>query len=189
LAAIAMGRTSVIWLRAAWAAVLVMPFVLGSAHGQSPPSVDSAQAAIGPDGIVGLWSTEPDDHDEGEWSRVEVYRCAALYCGRIVWLSHPLYDEAGEWGDVGSVKIDWHNSDEELRSRPIVGLELMHSFRIDDGKWKDGRIYDPDNGKTYRSELTLTDDGQVLKVRGYVRIAFVNIGRTTEWTRVLDTGG
>ena len=70
-----------------------------------------------------------------------------------------------------------------------MGLELMHSFRIDDGKWKDGRIYDPDNGKTYRSELTLTDDGQVLKVRGYVRIAFVNIGRTTEWTRVLDTGG
>ena len=65
-----------------------------------------------------------------------------------------------------------------------MGLELMHSFRADDGKWKDGRIYDPDNGKTYRSELTLAADGQVLKVRGYVKIAFVKVGRTTEWSRV-----
>ena len=181
-----MKRTSVIRLRATSAAVLLILFVLGSAHAQSPPAADPAQAAPDPDAIVGIWSTEPD---EGEWSRVEVYRCEDRYCGRIVWLSHPVYDEAGDWGEVGSPKIDWHNSDKELRSRPIVGLELMHSFRVDDGKWRDGRIYDPDNGKTYRSELTLPEGGQLLKVRGYVRIAFVNIGRTTEWTRVLDPGG
>ncbi len=174
----------VIRLRTAPGAVLLILFVLGSAPVQSPPAADRAQTSPDPDAIVGLWSTEPD---EGEWSHVEVYPCEDRYCGRIVWLSHPLYDEAGEWGEVGDPKVDWHNPDEELKTRPIVGLELMHSFRVDDGKWKDGRIYDPDNGKTYRSELTLAAEGQVLRVRGYVKIAFVNIGRTTEWTRVSDS--
>jgi len=161
-----------------------MLFVVASVHAQSSSDADRAPTSSDPNTVVGLWSTEPD---EGEWSRVEVYRCADRYCGRIVSLSHALYDEAGDWGEVGDPKVDWKNPDEELRSQPIVGLEIMHSFRLDDGKWKDGRIYDPDNGKTYRSELTLAADGQILRVRGYVKIALIKIGRTTEWTRVSDS--
>ena len=167
-------------IRTASISALLTLSVVCSAQAQS---ADEAQSAPDPDGIVGLWSTEPN---EGEWSHVEVFRCEDRYCGRIVWLSHPLYEDSGEWGEVGDAKIDWENSDDDLRSRAILGLELMHSFRFDDEKWKDGRIYDPDNGKTYRSELTLAEEGEVLKVRGYVRIAFVNIGRTTEWTRVSE---
>jgi len=172
-------------IRSTSGALLLMLFVVAAVHAQSSSDAARAPTSSDPNTVVGLWSTEPD---EGEWSRVEVYRCADRYCGRIVWLSHPLYDEAGDWGEVGDPKVDWKNPDEELRSQPIVGLEIMHSFRLDDGKWKDGRIYDPDNGKTYRSELTLAADGQILRVRGYVKIALIKIGRTTEWTRVSDSG-
>jgi uncharacterized protein (DUF2147 family) len=59
----------------------------------------------------------------------------------------------------------------------------MHSFRYDDGKWKDGRIYDPKSGKEYRCELKLTQGGEVLEVRGFIKVAFVKLGRTTAWTR------
>jgi uncharacterized protein (DUF2147 family) len=160
---------------------------------QEPDSMGFPDTIPAPDAIVGRWATEPND--DGEYSHVEIYKCDDHYCGWIVWLSHPTYNEAGEWGEVGDTKIDFKNSDEDLRSRPIVGLVLMHAFRVeeenwlDEQKWKDGRIYDPDNGKTYRCELTLADEGQTLKVRGYVRIAFVNVGRTTEWTRVPPAGG
>ena len=154
---------------------------VGAAHAQDEPAQDPTEQQVTADAVVGLWSTEPND--DGEWSRVEVYACEDRYCGRIVWLSHPVYDEAGEWGQVGDAKVDWNNSEEELRSQPVIGLQLMHSFRLDDEKWKDGRIYDPDNGKTYRCELTLAEDGELLKVRGFVKIAFVSVGRTTEWTR------
>lgn len=181
-----MRRVGELKFRTAWAAVLVAPLTLSSVHAQEPTEAGAAEAGPGPDAIVGIWSTEPN---EGEWSHVEISKCQDRYCGRIVWLSHPLYDEAGDWGAAGDPKIDWRNPEEDLRSQPIVGMQLMHSFRLADGKWKDGRIYDPDNGKTYRSELTLADEGQLLKVRGYVRIGFVNIGRTTEWTRVSDPGG
>ncbi len=49
-----------------------------------------------------------------------------------------------------------------------------------EGKWTGGRIYDPNNGKTYKCTLELANDG-TLKVRGYVGISW--FGRTETWTR------
>ena len=149
-------------------------------------AVESLRAQTDPvlteDAVLGLWATEPNDK-EG-FAHVEVYRCEDRYCGRIVWLSHPVNEEDGEWGAAGDPRTDWQNPDDELRDQPLQGLELMHSFSFDDDKWKDGRIYDPENGKTYRCELRLAAGGEVLRVRGYVQIVFVRLGRTTEWTRV-----
>ncbi len=167
--------------------VLAAPFVLGFGGRASLSTQPSAE--VDEDAILGLWATEPNDREQ--FAHVEVYRCEDRFCGRIVWLSHPLYgeDEAGQWGGVGDPRIDWENPDPDLRSQPMEGLELLYSFRFDDDKWKDGRIYDPENGKTYRCELQLAEEGTVLKVRGYVKIVFVKIGRTTEWTRVPDPPG
>lgn len=138
--------------------------------------------------IVGVWETAQED--DGQWSRVEIYPCQdEEYCGKIVWLSEPSVpaDDPSEW--AGGPKLDINNPDESLRERPILGLELMHSFRFDDGKWKDGRIYDPKSGKTYRAEMELAEDGETLALRGFVKIAFVKIGRTTNWTRFTDVDG
>jgi len=144
------------------------------------PSLDS-RAQDSPTAVVGIWKTATED--DGEWSRVEIFPCEDRYCGKIVWLSEPLVTEQEDPDRAGDVKLDVNNPDEELRGRGILGLELMHSFRYDDGKWKDGRIYDPKNGKEYRCELKLTEDGEVLEVRGFIKVAFVKLGRTTAWTR------
>ena len=48
--------------------------------------------------------------------------------------------------------------------------------------WKGGEILDPDNGKTYRCKMTLSDDGKELNVRGYIGISL--IGRTQTWHRL-----
>jgi len=43
-----------------------------------------------------------------------------------------------------------------MRSRPIVGIELLTGFVADGpGKWSGGHIYHPEDGKTYRCKLTL----------------------------------
>jgi uncharacterized protein (DUF2147 family) len=47
-------------------------------------------------------------------------------------------------------------------------------------EWKEGHIYDPNNGKTYRCNLELIDQ-ETLSVRGYVGISL--FGRTEIWTR------
>jgi len=141
------------------------------------------ESPVDPDAVLGIWETP---HEEDGWSRIEIYQCEDKYCGRIVWLNEPLYPADDDEDMAGQPKVDRKNPDESLRSRSIQGLELMHSF-VFDGKhtWKDGRIYDPKSGKTYRCKMEISEDG-ILKVRGYVKVGFVKLGRTSEWTPVTE---
>ena len=116
---------------------------------------------------VGLWET-------GE-SHIEVYHCGDLLCGRIVALDDPL-DLAGK------PRVDTNNPDPALRTRPIMGMDLIAGFsRKSDRKWVGGTIYDPRDGKTYKCKMTLRKDG-TLKVRGYVGVSL--FGKTVVWNRI-----
>lgn len=132
-------------------------------------------AASEADRILGLWYTAKDD------AQVRVESGPDGYAGTIVWLKEPVFpaDDAG--GMAGKTKVDRENPAPALRTRPIIGLRLMHGFRYRDGEWQDGRIYDPENGKTYKCRMWLGADGR-LHVRGF--IGFSLLGRTTEWRRV-----
>jgi uncharacterized protein (DUF2147 family) len=132
------------------------------------------------DAILGVWATDPEG--EGGQAHIEILAVDGKYSGKIVWLEEPLYTAEDEDGEEGEPKVDKNNPDPAMQSRPIMGLELMTGFRYDGkGTWKKGTIYDPDNGKTYKSKVRLGDDG-VLNVRGYIGISL--IGRTSLWTRV-----
>jgi uncharacterized protein (DUF2147 family) len=137
-------------------------------------------SAGGGDAILGLWLTEPDEV-EGQ-AHVEIYADGDRYNGRIVWLEKPLYEGGEDDGEAGDPKRDANNPDPDLRSRPIMGLELMEGFEyVGDGGWAHGTIYDPAKGKTYKCKLRLVDD-ETLKVRGFIGISL--LGRNSIWTRV-----
>ena len=128
-------------------------------------SMATAQA-----GPLGLWSTEDDQ------GRVQISQCADSLCGDLVWLEEAL-DEQGE------PRLDVHNPEESLRSRPLEGLRIVWDMQpAGDGKtWKDGRVYDPESGKVYQGRITL-EEQDVLKLRGFVGAPM--FGRTSTWTRV-----
>lgn len=124
--------------------------------------------AIDKNAILGQWYTAEKE------ALVAIYPCEGRYCGRIVWLKEPKNPD-------GTEKIDTHNPDQSRRHDPIIGLQLVSDFTFDgDGAWKGGRIYDPENGKTYSCKMVLSED-QRLKVRGYIGISL--LGRTEVWTR------
>jgi uncharacterized protein (DUF2147 family) len=128
-----------------------------------------AAPAVAEPGALGVWATEE------EKSHVEIYVCGDQLCGRIVRLKEPLNDE-------GTEKLDIFNEDESLRARAIVGLELFTAFvPTGEGKWKKGRIYNPEDGKTYKCKMEL-DGADTLRVRGFVGISI--LGKTQIWTRV-----
>lgn len=94
------------------------------------------------------------------------------FYGKVVWLKEPLKN--------GKPKVDELNEDEKLRSRPRLGLPVLYGFVKDgDKKYTDGKIYDPNNGKTYSCNITFK--GDKLDIRGYIGISL--FGRTTTWTR------
>ncbi|MEM9674734.1 MAG: DUF2147 domain-containing protein [Bacteroidota bacterium] len=122
------------------------------------------------DAVVGEWYTTD------QRGKVEIYPCSNAYCGKIVWLKEPTNPD-------GSVIVDAENPDESLRNRPIEGIEILSGLEYDgDGEYEDGKIYDPESGKTYSCLMRLKNGGSELEVRGF--IGFSLIGRSEQWTRV-----
>ena len=130
----------------------------------------AAQATTSAAAPLGRWQTE------GGKSHVQIYACGAQLCGRIVWLREPL-------GKDGQPKVDIRNPDQSKRAQKIVGLVMLWSFNksSDPNRWDGGRIYNPEDGETYKSTLTLRRDGK-LEVRGYVGISL--LGKSQYWERV-----
>jgi uncharacterized protein (DUF2147 family) len=124
------------------------------------------------DDILGEWLTANNK------SKVVIYKCGSRYCGKIIWLKEPIYKSSDP--ESGKAKRDRNNPNPARQNDSIIGLKLLWSFNYEDGAWENGRIYDPENGKTYKCIIKM--QGNQLKVRGY--IGFSLIGRTTLWQRV-----
>lgn len=105
---------------------------------------------------------------------VEVYQDGDVYNGKIVWLKNPTRTD-------GTPAVDHNNPDEKLRSRQLMGLNMLSNLKKDGNEYTGGVIYDPSNGKTYYCSMTV--DGDILKVRGSLDKRGL-LGRTMEWYRV-----
>jgi len=82
---------------------------------------------------TGTWLTE------GGEVRVRIAPCASAYCGTIVWSR-----EEGR---------DANNPDPALRSRSLVGVQLITGLRPDQEGGYTGQIYNPRDGGTYLVKL------------------------------------
>ncbi|WP_354624304.1 DUF2147 domain-containing protein [Psychromonas sp. MME2] len=119
--------------------------------------------------VYGLWL----ERDKQKVA-VLVEDCQGQLCGKIVWLKKPYKKD-------GKPKLDSKNPDKARRNTPRCGLTILSGFTaVDKNHWRDGTIYNPSDGDTYRSTIELTDQGE-LEVRGYVGIPFFGI--TTHWIR------
>ena len=106
---------------------------------------------------------------------IEVYSCGDKMCGKLVSLKEPIDP------DTRKPKLDKHNPDPALQTRPLQGLEIMKGFKkVDNNSYEDGEIYDPKEGKTYSAEFTMKD-ANTMDLRGYIGISL--FGRTQTWTR------
>ena len=110
-------------------------------------------------GIMGKWLTESGD------AKVEIYEAGGKINGKIIWLQK------------GPETTDSHNTDEKLRSRKLMGVNILSGLTKKSEKWEGGRIYNPKNGKNYKWSIGL--DGDKLKVRGYIGFLY----ETQTWKR------
>lgn len=115
------------------------------------------------------WLTE-----EGE-AKVTFFACGendAQLCGTLDWLKRQ--EEAGE------PVLDAENPDPDLRSRKLEGITMLWGFEQDeDGDWRGGKLYKPDEGKTYGGNILQQGDGTV-KLQGCVLF----ICKSQIWTQV-----
>ena len=70
-----------------------------------------------------------------------------------------------------------------LKNKPVEGLQILSGLKSDgNNQWSDGKLVDPESGKTYSGKLTLSDNGQSLKLRGFVGTPV--FGRSQTWQRI-----
>lgn len=89
------------------------------------------------DRILGAWSTPKQE------STVQIVKCGDAYCGSIQSMKTPTNDE--------------HNADPSLRSRPLVGAQIMTGFQYaGSNTWNGGALYAPRGGKNISPDIVLT---------------------------------
>lgn len=69
----------------------------------------------------------------------------------------------------------------DKKDKPMLGMIILSGLKKDGYEYSGGEIVDPENGKTYRSKLTLIEDGKKLEVRGYIGMPM--LGRSQIWLR------
>lgn len=113
--------------------------------------------------IVGRWMSTDQNLE------VEVYRLGNEYRAKVIW-----FDDTDDKSRPMNQRCDSKNPNKTLRTRKLIGLEVMHGlvYNTDDKEWQDGRIYDASSGKDWNAKAWLTSDG-CLKVRGFWHFEFL----------------
>ncbi len=127
----------------------------------------SAIAQMSP---VGVWNSVDDKTKELK-SEIVITENAGVLSGKI----SKLLRKDAKQDDV------CRECSDDRKDKPLIGLEIIRGAKKADGKdvWEDGKILDPENGKTYALRMTPIENGSKLEVRG--SIAF--FGRTQTWVR------
>lgn len=138
-------------------AVLLLGCTAGLGHAQMTP--------------VGQWHTIDDKTGEVK-SQIAIAESSGALSGRIEKLLRKGADQAAKCTECT----------DDRKDKPMVGLEIIRGAKKAEGKdvWEDGKILDPENGKSYTLRLTPVEGGKKLDVRGSV----FGIGRTQTWVRV-----
>ncbi|OIR01421.1 hypothetical protein GALL_165110 [mine drainage metagenome] len=69
-----------------------------------------------------------------------------------------------------------------LYNQPLLGMRILSGMtRKDKLTFEGGTVIDPDEGKTYRCRIRLSEDGKTIEVTGYV--GFVWMGQSEIWKR------
>jgi uncharacterized protein (DUF2147 family) len=112
-----------------------------------------AQATDSP---VGLWKTI-DDETKQVKSLVRISESGGAFVGKIEKLTTPGRESAVCAACEG-----------DLKDKPVTGMTIINGMKKADDGYEGGTIFDPNNGKTYKSKMKLMDGGKKLEVRGYI---------------------
>lgn len=117
-------------------------------------------------------------------SVIEIFKCGDKYCGKTICIKDNAYPAGSKEGIPGTPYLDHHNEDPKLRTRPNLGMVFVKDFDyVGEGVYKNGKIYNPRDGKTYCGKFTALENGNRLDLRGQL-CAISFLGKTNTWTRL-----
>src|SRR6476469_10941568 len=99
--------------------------------------------------IVGKWlSTEKN-------VMVDVYKEGNEFKAKVIW-----FDDSDDPSRPMKVRRDLHNPKKELRSKRILGMDVLENLKYnpETNRWEDGIIYDANSGKHWSAVVYFNKD-------------------------------
>jgi len=118
--------------------------------------------------VVGVWESEEKN------LQIEMFEDNGQFAGRMIY-----FKCSSE--QVMRTSTDTENPDETLTTRKLLGLKLVTRLEYKGmNVWDDGKIYDPNSGRTFEARIQLTGPNTAI-VRGYWKFRW--IGRSMVFYR------
>jgi uncharacterized protein (DUF2147 family) len=119
--------------------------------------------------IYGKWKTIDDKTGEAK-STVEIYKKDGKVYGKIIEIYNPK--------DRDALCNTCEGTD---YNKPVLGLIIIKDMTQEGIYFKNGTIFDPEDGKTYKCRLSLDENNpDILLVRGYISFLYA----TQNWIRI-----
>jgi uncharacterized protein (DUF2147 family) len=108
--------------------------------------------------------------------KIEVFEKDGLFYGKMIWFSVEAKNKTME--DFRDV----NNPNKSLKNRQWKDMVVLHGLKYNqDGYWSEGKIYDPNSGRTYSSLIKTTGSESII-VRGF--LGFEILGKSLEFTKI-----
>jgi len=122
--------------------------------------------------IVGTWKYF-DEETGKEASLVRIEQADGVFTGTIIEFLNQEDD----------INMKCEKCKDDRKDQPILGLEIIRNVvKKQSNKWSGGTILATTTGKEFKVKLSLAEQGESLKVRGYVGTPIM--GKTQIWKRV-----
>ena len=117
--------------------------------------------------ILGKWKTV-DDETGSNKCIIDIYEENGKVYGKVIEILEP-FDKNTLCEDCEGDKKD----------KPILGMVIINDLEKHGDQYKNGTIFDAENGKEYKCRIVLNEETGELQVRGYIAFLYL----TQYWIR------